>query len=521
MQAIGARSRVVVAVVTTAVALAAVAAGEEQVVEDRGTLRVAVSARAGPHSTLTPLVYWGGFQTKTPIYEPLVRLGPAGELLPGLLESWSASDDGREYTLRVRAGVVCHDGQELDARAVRDHLIRWRGNPGNRWLGSTDRFEQIQALDSQTVRVTLSEPWNWLRDAIAINPGHIVGAGAYDHEGSFRKTVGTGPFRLVEQTPNELYVLDAHDPWWQGRPGLARVEVRTLPTGHRETGEVLRELLEGRADLVSDGEGPLIPRRLLPQIERDPRYRVWVGPGSGVTYLRLNTARGPFADVEARRLCAAAIDRAELIAKGELGHATPSLTLFRAGYGDWPAAGQPAAPSGVATGDPVAVRMLLRPAPSERIQRHMRLLTTQLAAAGFEMAVVTADSRDDYGKRSAAGDFDLLLRTTHGAPYDPWISAHILLYDRGGAESSTAARSTSLWPDPALQEHLHRAFTAPNDDARRQALARVQARLDEGLPVVPLFVSGRVAVSRADVDGVEFGVNGYDLGLGTVQRTGR
>jgi peptide/nickel transport system substrate-binding protein len=496
-------------------------AAEEPVTPERGTLRVAVAARPGPHSTLTPLVYCGGFQTKTACYEPLVRLGDAGELLPGLASSWTVSDDGRVYTLDLRTDVTFHDGEPLDAATVRDHLIRWRGNPGNRWLGSTERMESIDATAGGRVRITLSEPWNLLRECTAINPGHVVGAGAYDHEGTFRTTTGSGPYRLTEQAPNRRYVFEAHDAWWRGRPGLERVEMSVLPTAHRESDEVLRPVLAGEVDLVADGEGPLVPRERLAGLEADPRYTVWSGPGSGVTYLRLNTRRGPFADVELRRICASAVDREELIERGELGWAEPSTTLFRAGYGDWPTHGRPAAPTAGTPTTPVDVTLLLREAPSDRVRRHAELLTEQLLRVSLRVRLLVPASRAEYDRRVKADDFDVLLRSTHGTPYDPWISSHILLYDRGTRTDRTASRSTALWPDAELQRHLHDAFSAANDDARRAALTRVQARLDDGVPIVPLFISRRVAVSVAGVEGLVFGQNGYDLGLGTVGRTSR
>ena len=228
----------------------------------RGSLRVGVAARAGPHSTLTPLVYWGGFQTKTACYEGLVRFGPQGELEPALLDRWSISADGRVYTLHVRPGVVLHDGRPLDAETVAQHLVRWRGNPANRWLGSTERFDDIEVVSDDTVRVTLRTPWPFLEEcAGAINPAFVVGKGAYDNEGTFVRTMGSGPYHLVEQVPNERYLLEAHDAWWQGRPGLARVELVVLPTGHREDLEKLEMLKAGTIDLVADGSSPLHPAR--------------------------------------------------------------------------------------------------------------------------------------------------------------------------------------------------------------------------------------------------------------------
>src|SRR3989304_2868257 len=40
------------------------------------------------------------------VFSGLPRLGPAGEVLPDLAESWEINDDGRAYTFKLRRDVV-------------------------------------------------------------------------------------------------------------------------------------------------------------------------------------------------------------------------------------------------------------------------------------------------------------------------------------------------------------------------------------------------------------------------------
>lgn len=506
----------------TVVLLAAAAAdalGEGARDDDRGALRVATASRAGPYPMLTPLFYFGGFQTKTPCYEALVAVGPRGELAPNLLASWQVSEDGRTYRLRVREGVADHDGAPLDAAAVRDHLVRIRGNPGNRWLGSADLIESIDATDPATVVVTLARPWKLLRDLVAVNPGHVVAPGAFDHEGLQRRIVGTGPFRVTSYEPGVRIVYEAHDAWWRGRPRLRRVEMITLPSVHRESDEALRPVLVGDVDLVADGEAPLLPRDRLAEIAADPRFAVHVGPGSGTTFLRLQSREGPFASRDLRRKFAASLDRAAFVAGGERGYADATRSMFVPGFANWPeetpaAQTLSAQPSGART----RIVLLLPPDPSRRWLEHARTLREQAAAGGFDVAVEVAGSADEHQERLRTGAFDLAFATTHGTPYDPWISMRILFTDRGLDSGRTAARSGPLVEDAELERLVVEAFAAVSDDAERAALAAVQARLAEECRVVPLFTSRRVAVSRGGLQGFSFGRDGYDLGLGSVER---
>src|SRR5690606_19613825 len=60
------------------------------------------------------------------IFEGLTRIGPSGEVLPALAESWDVSDDGKIYTFRLRSGVKFHDGTEFEATDVKFSLDRAR-----------------------------------------------------------------------------------------------------------------------------------------------------------------------------------------------------------------------------------------------------------------------------------------------------------------------------------------------------------------------------------------------------------
>lgn len=479
----------------------------------RGALRFAVAARAGLHSNFTPLVYWGGFQSKTAMYEPLVRFDDAGRLVGVLLASWTVSEDGRTYRLRLRDGVTGHDGAVLDAAAVRDHLVRWRGNPGNRWLGSTDRFERIDVASPTEIVVTLSSPWCFLEEAAIVNPGHVVAGGAYDHEGTFRRTLGTGPYRLDgDLVTGDLFTLLPYDAWWQGAPGLARVDCVRLPTTLREHPDLVAWVRDGGIDLVADGEGPVVPREALAAAAADRRLKVWEGPGSGSTFLLLNTARGAFADRALRQRVASAVDRTRLVAEGELGHADGTTTLFRGGVAGWPAAHVAAvAPSSPAPAPRVAATLLLGVEPSARLRRHGRLLAEMLARVGVDLKVESVPTREALLERLKAGDWDASLRSTHGTPYDPFVSLQTLFAPNPGR---TASSTPPIWDDATLRAAIATALAAPPGAAREAAFVAIERRLADEVPLVPLFVSRRVAVSAAGVEGLSIGANGYDVGLG-------
>jgi len=62
--------------------------------------------------------------TTPSIFESLGRIDRTGAVAPGLAESWSISEDGKEYLFKIRQGIKFHDGEPLDASVVKFSLDR-------------------------------------------------------------------------------------------------------------------------------------------------------------------------------------------------------------------------------------------------------------------------------------------------------------------------------------------------------------------------------------------------------------
>jgi ABC-type transport system substrate-binding protein len=56
--------------------------------------------------------------------EPLLDLTPKGDVVPKLAEKWQVSVDATEFTLKLKKGIKFHDGQPLNAEAVKVNFDR-------------------------------------------------------------------------------------------------------------------------------------------------------------------------------------------------------------------------------------------------------------------------------------------------------------------------------------------------------------------------------------------------------------
>ena len=170
--------RVAKGVVLACVLAAALAAGEARA--EKTVLNVGMAAidagRLDPHlSSTTPDKALFGW-----MFNGLVRFKPGTmnpELLePDLAESWTSTEDGKQWTFKLRHGVECHHGYgELTADDIVYSLAR-AGDPKRSAFSSDFKdFDKVEAIDKYTVRISLKNPVpSLLGLLIPYNGGNVV-----------------------------------------------------------------------------------------------------------------------------------------------------------------------------------------------------------------------------------------------------------------------------------------------------------------------------------------------------------
>jgi peptide/nickel transport system substrate-binding protein len=253
------------------------------------------------------------------VFEGLTRIGPEGQVLPALAESWTVSDDGLVYVFKLHAGVTFHDGSAFDADDVKFSLDRARApDSTNAQKTLFAAIDTVEALDPATVKVTLKHPqgaflYNMgLGDAVIVAPE----SAATNKE----SPVGTGPFRFESWARGSAITLARNPDYWGAPVALDRVEFRIVP----DAAAAIPALLSGDVQAFPNfnvGDA-------LPQIEADPRFKVVIGSTEGETILATNNARSPFDRLEVRQAIAHAIDRKAIIDGASAGLGTPIGSHF-------------------------------------------------------------------------------------------------------------------------------------------------------------------------------------------------
>jgi peptide/nickel transport system substrate-binding protein len=269
-----------------------------------------------PHWTTANVTRNHGFM----VFDTLYGLDPNDVPYPQMAEGHVVEDDGRRWTIRLREGLLFHDGTPVLARDCVASIRRW---------GARDAFggalmrasEEIAASDDRTIVFRLKKPFPLLADALAkttammpaIMPERIART---DPGTQITEIIGSGPFRYVQeerlQGARNVYArFDRYRPRDGGPPlGTAGPKVaqydRVVWTTIPDSATAAGALMTGEQDWweqVAHDLKPMLAR------SRDIQLRVQEETGT-IGMLRPNCTQAPFNNLAIRRAVMGAIDQA-------------------------------------------------------------------------------------------------------------------------------------------------------------------------------------------------------------------
>lgn len=138
-------------------------------------------------------------------------------IVPMLAEKYEWSADSKALTLKLRPGVTFHDGEKLDAAAVKYSLERHKTMPGSNRRGELAPVASVDVVDPMTVKLNLSAPFSPLLAQLADRAGMIVSPKAAQAAGDKfgSKPVCSGPYKFVERVAQDRIVLERFPAYWQ------------------------------------------------------------------------------------------------------------------------------------------------------------------------------------------------------------------------------------------------------------------------------------------------------------------
>jgi peptide/nickel transport system substrate-binding protein len=137
-------------------------------------------------------------------------------ILPQLAASYEWSADSKALTLKIRQGVTFHDGEKLDAAAVKFNIERHKNMAGSNRRGELAPVTSVDVIDPSTVRLNLSAPFAPLLAQLTDRAGMMVSPKAAQAAGDKfgSNPVCSGPFKFAERVAQDRIVLEKFSNYW-------------------------------------------------------------------------------------------------------------------------------------------------------------------------------------------------------------------------------------------------------------------------------------------------------------------
>lgn len=285
------------------------------------------------------------------IFEPLLTYKGADlEVVPAVAESYTVSDDGTEYTFKIRKGILFHDDPcfsdkdrtltaadvkftlDLACSGLEENQVSYILK--NRIEGAAAFFEKskkslpksgvsgITVVDDYTVRIKLTNEVRSFERIIAHIGLGIMSKVAYD---AYSKNlndhpIGTGPFAFTSKSAEKIVLTRNPEYWKKDDFGnqLPFLEKVVLTYSQNKRSELLA-FRKGEVDMVLeipvDEINNILGSLKDAQEGKNIKHKVDTKKSLNVNYIATAIESDEFSDVQVRQAFNHAINRTEIVDK--------------------------------------------------------------------------------------------------------------------------------------------------------------------------------------------------------------
>lgn len=470
------------------------------------------------------------FQVLEHLQEGLLRIGPSGELMPGMAQSWDLSGDQALFYLRPDA--LWSDGVPVTAH---DFVFAWQrvvdpvtASPYASILYAVRNAEAINngslpatalgvsARDDHTLVVELEQPTAYflqLMPFVTFFPVRedFYQAQAQRYAADTDNMIFNGPYKLAQWVHGASLRLEKNPLYWN-RDAVA-IKVIDIPYITPDQNAVFNLFRNGSLAMVSSLDRQSLDSAI------DNRMRIRSTPGNALVFQSLNHRAGRLtANLNFRRALQAAYDNEELVYKvlGIPG-TIPGISLFPSYLRGVSDRFRVEYPLKAPAFDPAQAQLWLALARTEMAVEQWptlvllcddspsSLLTAQYLQSTYRKhlgldLVIDAQTFKQRLAKMQAGAFDISLAAWYPDYEDPMTFADLF----ASWNSNNRGRYVSAEYDALLREARASADTA----TRMATMARIQEIIAEEVVILPDYERTTSFVSGPGLEGVQFKATG-------------
>jgi oligopeptide transport system substrate-binding protein len=441
--------------------------------------------------------------------------------IPGTAESWSISDDGKEYIFKLNKNAKWSNGDPVTAD---DFVWSWKriltASLGSQYPdmlyylvgayeyhnGQIDNFDEVgvKAIDTHTLKVNLKNPtpffigllshystWPVHKETVLKHGDIDDRNGEWTRPGNF---VCNGPFQLKTWELNNKIVVEKNPHYYDA--SMVRLnEIHYYPVSNVMTED--RMFRAGQLHLTSS-----MPTQKCPIYIEEKNPNLKIDPYMGTYFYRINTENETLNDVRVRKALAYSIDRQLLVDKVTQCGQIPAYSFTPPGSNGYQ-------PSTEIPYDPVLAKQLLaeagyssdNPFPKLEIlfntnegHRKVALAIQQMwqNELGIEVELVNQDWKV-YLSREMVGDFQISRAGWIGDYEDPNTFLDLMRPNRGNNKTG--------WENMEFDALVEEANTINDQEKRYELLNEAEKILIDNMPIIPLYTYVRVYQLSPDVKG--------------------
>lgn len=281
-----------------------------------------------------PALYTAGTTfnaSSRPVYNRLVEFERGTtKIIPGLAESWTASDDGLEYTFKLRPGVKFHSTEfftptrdfnaddvifTFERQLKEDHPWH-KYTEGTSWeyfnaMDMPNLIKSVEKVDDMTVKFVLNKPESPTVANLAMDFASIVSeeyanklVGMGTQTNLNQQPIGTGPFQWVAYQKDAVIRYKANGDYWAGKQPIDDL-VFAITTDNSVR---MQKLKAGECHVA-----PYPNPADLAGLKADSNLIVMEQEGLNVGYLAYNTKVAPYDNANVRKALNMAINKQAIL----------------------------------------------------------------------------------------------------------------------------------------------------------------------------------------------------------------
>lgn len=460
------------------------------------------------------------------VYVPLIwhrpGVDPNSDFLPGLAESWEASEDATEYTFHLRKDVKFHDGTPLNAEAVKvsfDHIV----NPDTQSLSAAaglGPYDHTEVVDEFTAKIVFSQPNGSFLNTVADSAYSPSSPTALAAKGADfgQSPVGNGPYMFKEWVINDhVTIVKNPDFAWpsggfanQGGAFFDEIVFRIIPDASTR----VNALKTGEVDMAEN-----LPPQDVQSFSGDSNFQVFTSDVTGMPYcIMVNVATAPTDDLAVRQALQYAVSQEQIVEALYQGVYEPAHNVFL------PATlGYDASLDTMYTYDPEKAKQILDEAGwvmngdvREKDGQQLKLNFVNIADFGFDDISLVMQAQ--FAEVGIQADITAEAFTAAAATYnsgthnladffyyavDPYFMRSLWFCDQ--------IPSGFNWMHYCQEdfETLVNSGNATADPAQRATIyAQAAKMVMEAATVIPVYQQRAVFAGKANISGLTFSLNG-------------